>query len=372
VLTGDTVPIGNVPGPSPCVPPARAALACRVRTLLVHVGASKTGTSALQYAFWASLPVLREAGIGVPFEGRKEHVKALLRPLGWQISVGFTRDVRERWVEETAAVLKDTPGDRLLISNEDLAELDEPRVALFHEAAAAADLQPEIILSARDWSRQLPSEWQQFLKHRLATPYPEFLEQVRDRADTHASRHFWQRQDFADICRRWAAGLPPERVHVVAVGSQTEDPGGVYRAFGTLLQLDPDRLRLPDHHVNASFGYTEAEVYRRLNEALGDRLPAYGTEYIPSVRTPIIRGAIPREASSRITLPTEHVDWVRQEGRRQVEEIRRRGYTVHGDPESLIAASDAGRPLPELSEREVAVVAVGALANFATREYHRT
>ena len=146
---------------------------------------------------------------------------------------------------------------------------------LFHEAAAAADLEPEIIVSARDWSRQLPSEWQQFLKHRLAMPYPEFLEQVRDRGDSHASRHFWQRQDFADICRRWGAGLAPERVHVVAVGSQTEDPGGVYRAFGSLLQFDPDRLRLPDHHVNASFGYTEAEVYRRLNEALGDRLPAY-------------------------------------------------------------------------------------------------
>lgn len=342
-----------------------------MRRLLVHVGASKTGTSALQYAFWASLPVLRDAGIGVPFEGRKQHVKALLRPLGWQIAVGFSRDVRRRWVKETAAVLRDTPGDRILISNEDLCELDESRVALFHEAAAAADLEPEIILSARDWSRQLPSEWQQFLKHRLATPYPQFLEEVRNRADTHASRHFWQRQDFADICRRWGAGLPPERVHVVVVGSQSADPGGVYRTFGSLLQFDPDRLSLPQHNVNASFGYTEAEVYRRLNEALGDRLPGYAREYIPAVRTPIVFGALPREASARITLPPEHVDWVRKEGQRQVEEIRRRGYTVHGDAESLVAASDVGQPLPEPSEHEVAAAAVDALANFATRQYHQ-
>ncbi len=342
-----------------------------MRRLIVHIGASKTGTSALQYALWASIPELRAAGIGIPFEGRKAHVRALLRPLGWQIARGFTRDVRRDWVKETAAVLSSTPGDRLLISNEDLAELDEARVALFYEAAAAADLEPEVILSARDWSRQLPSEWQQFLKHRLATPYPEFLEQVRDRADTHAGKHFWMRQDFADICRRWGEGVPPERVHVVAVRSQTVDPGGVYRDFGALLQIEPDKLQRPEHDVNASFGYTEAEVYRRLNEELGERLPAYATAYIPAVRTPIIRGALPRDASSRIPLPTEHLDWVRREGRRQVDEIRRRGHTFHGDPESLIAPEDAGRPLPEPSESEIASVAIAALANFATREYHR-
>ncbi len=342
-----------------------------MRRLSIHVGSSKTGTSALQFALWASVPMLQRAGIGIPFPGRKAHVQALLRPLGWEMGVGFTRDVRRGRFKSLADDLRSVPGDRLLISNEDLAELDEGRISLIAEAAAAADLELEVILSARDWSRQLPSEWQQFLKHRLSTPYPTFLEEVRDRADTHGSRHFWQRQDFADISHRWGTAVPPERLHVVVVGSQSTDPDGVYRAFGSLLGFDPSRLKLPRHNVNASFGYTEAEVFRRLNEALGHRLPHYSKEYLPAVRSPLVRGALARQASTRIPLPSDHVGWVREEGTRQLAEMRSRGYTFHGDPDALVAPEDSGRPLPELDEAEVAAASIDTLANFAVQLFQK-
>lgn len=342
-----------------------------MRRLSIHVGSSKTGTSALQFALWASVPMLQRAGIGIPFPGRKAHVQALLRPLGWEMGVGFTRDVRRGRFKSLADDLRSVPGDRLLISNEDLAELDEGRISLIAEAAAAADLELEVILSARDWSRQLPSEWQQFLKHRLSTPYPTFLEEVRDRSDTHGSRHFWQRQDFADISHRWGTAVPPERLHVVVVGSQSTDPDGVYRAFGSLLGFDPSRLKLPRHNVNASFGYTEAEVFRRLNEALGHRLPHYSKEYLPAVRSPLVRGALARQASTRIPLPSDHVGWVREEGTRQLAEMRSRGYTFHGDPDALVAPEDSGRPLPELDEAEVAAASIDTLANFAVQLFQK-
>ena len=343
-----------------------------MRRLSIHVGSSKTGTSALQFALWASVPMLQRAGIGIPFPGRKAHVQALLRPLGWEMGVGFTRDVRRGRFKSLADDLRSVPGDRLLISNDDLAELDEGRISLIAEAAAAADLELEVILSARDWSRQLPSEWQQFLKHRLSTPYPTFLEEVRDRADTHGSRHFWQRQDFADISHRWGTAVPPERLHVVVVGSQSTDPDGVYRAFGSLLGFDPSRLKLPRHNVNASFGYTEAEVFRRLNEALGHRLPHYSKEYLPAVRCSRWCAAHShgRRAPASPCRPTTSVGCGRK-GTCQLAEMRSRGYTFHGDPDALVAPEDSGRPLPELDEAEVAAASIDTLANFAVQLFQK-
>ncbi|GEP36280.1 hypothetical protein NSZ01_40480 [Nocardioides szechwanensis] len=340
------------------------------RPLFVHVGASKTGTSALQAGLWSSKRFLRRSGVGLPFVGRPAHVRRLLRPLGWTMGSGFDRPVRAKALRELAPRLRDTPGDRLLISNEDLCELDEPRIDLMRELAAAADLDLRVVVTARDWAKQLPSEWQQFLKHRLTTDYPTFLDQVRRREGA-AAQHFWQRQDISGICARWGAGLDPSNVHVIAVPPMSADADGVFRLFGGVVGFDASRLTLPTHHVNASFGYVEAEVLRRLNESLGERLADYEKDYVPAVRNILVRGVLAREASAKITLPPEHLGWVRELADVQLEALRAGDYRLYGDPELLLPGEDAARALPELDEAQVAAAAVETLAAFATRVHER-
>lgn len=334
------------------------------RPLYLHIGASKTGTSALQQGLWASTgPLLEKAGIGIPYPGRPAHVKHLLRPLGWVMASGFVTPMRKRVLKEAVGVLRKTPGDALLISNEDLCEIGPRRIEQLYEIAAAADLEPRVILTARDWGQQLPSEWQQFLKHRLTMDYPTFLSQVRAQ-EGEVAQHFWQRQDFAAIADRFAVGLSPDDVHVVAVPTMKQDPNGVFSLFGEVVGFDPELLDLPTHHVNASFGYVESEVFRRLNAALGDRLTDYEKDYLYAVRYPIVRGALARSASARLQLPAAELDWVTSEGRRQVEQLRSRGYRTHGDLDRLVAGPEAVGEIPELDEAEVSAAAIDTLANF--------
>ena len=333
------------------------------RPLYVHVGLGKTGTSSLQRGLWDSVDALAGAGVGVPFVGREAHLRRLLRPLGWVPSKGFVRPVAET-LPRVQRRLRRTPGERLLISNEDLCEAGPGQIAAFREQAEPAELDVRVIVTARDWSKQLPSEYQQFLKHRMTLTYREFLDAVRER-EGRFGEHFWIRQDLLGVCERWGQGLPPENVHVIPVPPMDVDPEAVFRSFGQVVGYDPESLRIPTQDVNASFGVVEAEVLRRLNTALGDRLPDYEKDYGPGLRRPLAKGVLPRKASARLPLPPGDVEWVRAAGERQRDGLLAHGYTLHGDPELLVAPADSGAPLPPVDEAEVSAAAITTLANFA-------
>ena len=81
------------------------------RPLYLHVGASKTGTSALQRGLFDSVGELADQGIGVPLTDRHDHVRQVLRPLGWVTAAGFTRDVRPEQLDALGPTLRRPPGN---------------------------------------------------------------------------------------------------------------------------------------------------------------------------------------------------------------------------------------------------------------------
>ena len=84
-------------------------------------------------------------------------------------------------------------------------------------------------------------------------------------------------------------------------------------------------------------------MFRRVNAALGDRLPDYKRDYTDAVRWPFAHGVLARSASPKLTLPPEHLGWVQDLARRTVATIRDRGYAVHGDLDALVP-DDEQRP----------------------------
>jgi hypothetical protein len=338
------------------------------RPVSVHIGASKTGTSSLQRGLWQSVEQLGAAGIGIPLPGRVPHVRRLLRPLGWLTGSGFVLPLDNEKLDGLQRRLTRTEGARLLISNEDLCEAGPDQIDALGGVLRRAGLEPEVVLTVRNLASVLPSEWQQFLKHRLTTPYPTFLEEVRDRRGA-AAAHFWTRQDYVAIAERWARLCGPARFHVVVVPPMAEDPDAVFRFFAEAVGFPQRALRVPRSDVNASLGYVEAEVYRRLNIALGDRLVDFEKEYQPAVRRVLLKGVLARKASGRITLPVEHVDWVREEADRQRKELLAGGYTVHGSLDALVPPAEVAKPLPEVTEQQVADAAIATLAKFAVRTF---
>ncbi len=339
------------------------------RPLYVHIGLSKSGTSALQRYLWRSVEALASAGVGLPLVGRPEHVRRLLGPLGYRSVHGFTRDVDLSALRDLGDRIRDTPGDRLLMSVEDLTEADAERIKLFGEMAHDAGTEVHVVVTARNLAKQLPSEWQQFLKHRRTVAYPDFLEEARTGVGEDGD-NFWWRQHLPRVCERWSLAAAPERVHVLTIPPVAEDASAVYRLFGSVVGFDHALLdaRL-DVAVNESYGYLEAEMLRRVNVALGDRLTDFEKEYQPAVRKVLVRQVIQRGASAKITLPPEHLDWVRATAETWVAELRQRGYALHGDPTALVPGAESTRALPELDEAQMAARTVQTLADFAVRVF---
>ncbi|MDZ5623582.1 hypothetical protein [Nocardioides bizhenqiangii] len=334
------------------------------RRLWMHVGCSKTGTSSLQAGLWMSVEALAAEGVGLPFVGRPAHIAGLLRPLGWRPVDGFADDHRPKALGQVPATIRDTGGDVLLVSNEDLAEARSEDVDAIATLCAEAEVDLHLVLTVRDWAQQLPSDYQQFLKHRLADSYPEFLDDVRERRGPWADQ-FWRRQDPVDILDRWGRAADASRTHVIVVPSYSQDPDGVFNLMGEVVGFPSAVVNRPKGSVNASFGVVESEVFRRVNAALGDRLPDYKRDYIDAVRWPFANGVLARSASPRLTLPPEHLDWVQEVARRGVATVRERGYRVHGDLDALVPDETSARPLPAYDEAAVAEASITALANYA-------
>ena len=334
------------------------------RPLFLHVGCSKTGTSSLQAGLWMSVEALAAEGVGLPYVCRPAHIGGLLRPLGWRPVVGFAGEHRPKALRQVTATIRETAGATLLASNEDLAEVRPEDVDAIASLCDEAGVDLHLVLTVRDWAQQLPSDYQQFLKHRLADGYSDFLGDVRERRGGWADQ-FWRRQDPIDILDRWGRVADPSRTHVIIVPSYSQDPDGVFNLMGSVVGFESAAVTRPKGSVNASFGVVESEVFRRVNAALGDRLPDYKRDYTEAVRWPFAHGVLARSASPKLTLPPEHLGWVQDLARRTVTTIRDRGYQVHGDLDALVPDESSARPLPAYDEAAVAEASVTALANYA-------
>ncbi len=130
-----------------------------------------------------------------------------------------------------------------------------------------------VVLTVRDLLRQLSAEWQEHVKHRSTQRFDEFVASVREGAPSRTG-WFWQVQDYVGLVDRWGEGLPPSRVHVVTVPPAGAPPGLLWDRFAGLLGLDPDSFDTSTSRANTSLGLEQAEVLRRVNLALGDRLAA--------------------------------------------------------------------------------------------------
>ncbi len=232
--------------------------------------------------------------------------------------------------------------------------------------ARSAGFEVQVVVTARAWTRQLPSEYQQFLKHRLADTFPDFLDSVRA-GEGFYGQHFRLRQDLAQVCARWAADVPPQDMHLVVLPRNGEDKDSIFTAASAILGVPPSVL--PPHHrdVNGSYGVVEAEVYRRLNVELARLLPGRTQRTYRPVRRVLSQGALRRGASPRILLPPDHLAWVGAESTSQVLALADKGYCVHGDLRWLLAdARDTGSA-PAISDEDLSRAAIETLARFAVR-----
>lgn len=329
------------------------------RRVFFHIGAPKTGTTFLQQVLWGNRESL--AARGVLFAGERYadrvHATNVVRQ---------TRELPQEW-QRTAwrrivAQVAEFDGDAI-ISHEFFAAADADQAE-----RALADLAPaevHLVYTARDLSRVVPALWQEELKFRNATRLADY-EPAPPSAGPRG--HFgWRTIDPVDALRRWASGLPPDRVHVVTVPPEGAPPDELWRRFATVCGIDPASVDLDVASPNQSLGVVQAELLRRAVSRLD-----------PDIRTPNdvarwVRDFLGHEVlvplgGSRIGLTQERTAQLRRRSRQIVADLAAAGYDIVGDLEDLIPpeAPPLTTQPEEVDDADLLDAALDAIARMVT------
>jgi hypothetical protein len=160
-------------------------------------------------------------------------------------------------------------------------------------------------------------------------------------------------------------------VHVVTVPPVGADPGDLWRRFATLLGLDPDAYDTRSSRSNSSLGLEQAELLRRVNAELGDRLPLPGP-YTRVIKNVLAHRVLAERTGTPLRLDRDDSAFARQRSADIAERLTARGFDVVGDLAELVpevpyedgGAGSGSYPVPAADV--VATEAVAALAATCT------
>jgi hypothetical protein len=172
--------------------------------VILHVGLMKTATTYLQRTFNDNVDALAAADIRWP--GSRLCFDAVADRFGRPVGAGTWSQLVDEIAMHTGTVL---------ISNELLSIRRQGRArAIVAELGASA----EVVITARDLMRVVPSQWLTGAENGRSTPWPEFIEALTNNDAAHpAVAWFWRRQHLPDIVGIWREAAGSDSVTVVTV-----------------------------------------------------------------------------------------------------------------------------------------------------------
>ncbi|UYM05942.1 hypothetical protein [Solicola gregarius] len=295
--------------------------------IVLHVGTPKTGTSMVQDMLARNAESLRRHDVLVPGGAFDHQYRA-----GLDLLDESTDDSRGAW-DRLAAQVRRHRGTAI-ISNEILSRAEPEQVARAASTLGAPAF--DVVVSVRDLGRQVPSGWQEAVKHRARLSFSAFVEALHaDPPTRRVARGFWAVQDWPTAAERWGALTSPERVHIVTVPPSTADPDVLRTRMLTAMGIEPAWVPTPPQRGNTRLGAAEARVLRGINTRVRPDAVDAGA-YAEFVRDRLVRAMAERaDDPIRIRLDPAEYDWVAEISRRWIDDVRARGYDIVGDLDEL-------------------------------------
>lgn len=324
------------------------------RTLYLHVGSPKSGTTYLQRILDNNRDRLAEAGVLVVGREHVDRVQAALQVREdprWQALPPRRRDMWGRLVTQ----IREWQGESAVLSYE-----------LFSAASAAQakralesldGIEVHLVITSRDLARSVPSAWQERLKFGLTTSLEAWTPPAKK------GEWGWRTTDPAAVAARWGATLPPDHVHIVTVPRTRAVETALWDRFAEACGLGGLPLDLSMPRVNESLGAVEAELLRRVNGHL--RPPLRGSrELAVWLRDTLAHGILAQQGNEPLGMTEEQYAEASARADAAIEAVSAAGYAVHGDLEDLRATRPAGRLPGEVSEAEVLDAALGTIVDL--------
>ncbi len=330
-----------------------------LKRVFFHVGAPKTGTTYLQSVLFRNKEELARAGVLYPYADFGQSFRSMqdFRGVGWGGSGASTFHGEWDLIAERARAWT---GDTVIISNELLGGSTPQRIVKGLAAVEPAEI--HVVFTARDFARQLVSDWQEHVKHKHTVTLETFVDDLIAKgldAPAPFGELFWGMHDAAYVLQQWSQFVPVAHVHVVTVPHRDAPSDTLWQRFCAVAGLQSGRYDTSARRANASMGVAATELVRRIN---ADVRGIPDKHYDPLVRKLLAEDILVGE-SPRLVLPEGRMEWVEARSRRLISELESAGYPVVGDLEELMPRREehTGYVSPtELTEADLAPAAIRA------------
>lgn len=353
-----------------------------VRRVFLHIGSPKTGSTFVQRVLWSQRDRAERHGLLLPLGSAREQRYAAL-DLHQSGGVAFDGTPVTGWWSRALAAAAGWDGD-VLFSDEHLCLAEDEQAARAVAGFGNLGAEVHVVITARDHGRQLPSLWQESVKGRSTVTLADFLDEAAD-PERGYGRFVQRVQGYADLARRWGAGLPAGRVHLVTVPPPGAPRDLLWQRFAGVLGLPHSDFAL-GVRGNESLALEQVELLRRLNAALGDRLARPGP-YPAAVRRGYVRDVLAGRPGTPLVLTGADRRRAAEQAAAVVADLRTfAGLEVVGDLADLLVgehpdgqdaqedSGDAARPAvaEEVLLDEALEATVALLAGIAERrDRHR-
>lgn len=309
--------------------------------ILLHIGVHKTGTTTIQDAFAHNRTELKSLGVSYPGTGqahRNVASSAMQRPLGWRTAGAHLPDPQlwENFVHEAEQF------DGITVCSSEFFAESTPEIAQRIIDRIGVE-NVHVVITLRNFAKILPSAWQQILKSGYEFGYIHWLNNVLGTDPLEPkSEVFWNRHRHDEVVTRWANIVGKQRVTVVVVDDI--DRESIYRDFESLTGLPAGTLlKNRSTSLNRSLTRAEAELLRRVNEAVGGGKgwKPYSDEVHDGLIKGMVEGRVPDANEPKLQTPQWALDRAAEYAATYVEAIRASGVNVLGDL-NLLRAHLAG------------------------------
>lgn len=346
--------------------------------LIVHIGPRKTGTTYVQRVLQLLADDLMQSGILYPtdFRGREDynHVSAVTdatheaetRPGGrW---VGRGTDAWEGLRSQVTAWDGTT-----ILSAEMLGGLRPPAARAFLDGLDAKQI--DVVITARDLARIIPSSWQQHVRNTHRESYLKYIErreeergqdspELRERRWDEGRHHkFWRSYAYGALVRRWATLVGIDHISVVTLPGPGGDSSLLWRRFIDALaipEMPQDAPALPRFISNVGSTAEEAAFLHAFNIEAARR--GWNRSEIKDHQQRLLSsGFLDRpNRGSTLALPEEYIPLVRTWADEDRADLASTDAVVWGDIEDL-AVPESTRGTPPLDSEALAGAGAYAL-----------
>lgn len=332
--------------------------------VVLHIGAMKSGTTFIQHTLRTNRDVLREHDVLFPGRTIGDQVRAVRDLIDPRRPVEQPLDPQGPWLRLVEEI-REWPGTAV-VSMEYLGPRRRPRIDLALSSFAGSTV--DVVLTARDLGRTVPSMWTESVQNRAVLSWDDYLAAIRGEDEDAASpavvaarRAFWRQQDLAAIARRWVAAVGRDHFTLITVPPAGSPPDLLWSRFAQVLGVPAGVCDLGVTR-NPSLDAASALVLRALNERLESAGLPPG-EYEDIVKRGLAKEGLARRAG-RGRPAALSARWLRRRSRAEVAALAALDLHVIGSLDELRATAVDGVDPAKVGAEEQLEAALDGLASL--------